>query len=258
LLFFTMLAGAFSADAAEIEFKPNAIVDRSIVVLGDVAKISGPDAAQLGQLELFPSPSSKESRVVRASYIRQQLELHGINARQNRFTGALVVRIARNQGAAKPVEPPASIEEPLQLVFVKRAMAQGETIRTADLELRSVENVPTGVVGFSDIAAAIGQETLRVISADQPLDSRLLRKPLLVTRGQTVSVTARATGVRARTTVKALEDGARGDTILVESIDTKQKYSVIVTDHQQVETLSRAVGNSNGQPRMAVRNETRP
>ena len=258
LLFFTMLAGAFSADAADIEFKSSAIIDGAIVLLGDVARVSGSDAAELSQLELFPAPNAKESRVVRASFIRQQLELHGISSRQNRFTGALMIRIARSHGAAKkPVSPPASTDEQIQMVFAKRAIAQGALIRTDDVELRPVDKAPTGIVGFTDAEAAIGQEAMRTIGADQAIDSRLLRKPLLVTRGQTISVVSRATGVRARTTAKALEDGARGDLILVESLDTKQKYSAVVTDHQQVETVTRTASASEGARRMAVSNETK-
>ena len=257
LLFFTMLAGAFSADAADIEFKSSAIIDGAIVLLGDVARVSGSDAAELSQLELFPAPNARESRIVRASFIRQQLELHGISSRQNRYTGALLIRIARSHGAAKPISPPASNDEQIQLVFAKRAIALGALIRTDDVELRPVDKVPTGVVGFMDAEAVIGQEATRTIGADQAIDSRLLRKPLLVTRGQTISVVARATGVRARTTAKALEDGAHGDLILVESLDTKQKYSAVVTDHQQVETVTRTASNSNGTRRMAVSNETK-
>ena len=119
-----------------------------------------------------------------------------------------------------------------------------------------IDKLVVGITGFTATADVIGQQATRAIGADQPLDGRLLRKPLLVEKGQNISVVARGSGVRVRTTARATEDGARGDVIVVESLDTKQKYAVMVTDHQQVEVLASAVNATDGSRRMASRVES--
>ena len=260
-LFFTMLAGAFSGDAAEIDFQPSAEVHGSLVLLGDIAKVVDGNATQvatLNRIELFPAPGVDKSTTVRTAYVRQLLQLHGVGPQHHRFTGATAIRISCS-GAKTPVveQPTATVVELPRIVFTKRAISQGERVREIDLELRSVEKLPPGVAALQTTEVAVGQEATRSIDADEPLDVRHLRKPVLVRRGQSVSVVAKAAGVRARTTARALEDGAHGDLVLVESLETKQKYSAMVTDHQQVEVLAKAVTAFDAPRGVARRNDPR-
>ena len=108
LFFLTMLAGSLSAESAEIQFKPQADVRGSLVLLGDVAQIQDPDAKQvdtLRRIELFPSPARGRSRTVTDVEIRQLLQLHGVSTTEHRFVGAESVRIAYSQAASPSARP---------------------------------------------------------------------------------------------------------------------------------------------------------
>src|SRR5687768_9453676 len=108
LLYSTLLTlAAWSADAAEVRLKPEAVCSGAIVRLKDVAEIVSADeneAAALAELQLFPVPSAGKVRNVRRGEIRELLALSDVNLKAVTLGGAekLVVRRAETQIAAKP------------------------------------------------------------------------------------------------------------------------------------------------------------
>lgn len=243
ILFLAMLAGTLSANSAEIQFKPAAELNGSLVLLGDIADIRATEPAEveiLKRIELFPSPGSGQSRMVSATYVRQLLQLHGVDAERHRFTGANAIRLAsqESKSPASLLPPPVPAADAAEIVFTKRGISSGEIIREIDVELRTADKPQARAGVARTLEAVIGQEATRAFAAGQPLDPRSLRKPVLVERGQNVSVVARTAGVRAETTARALESGSRGDLITLESIDTHRKFTALVTGIQQAEVLA--------------------
>ena len=55
-----------------------------------------------------------------------------------------------------------------------------------------------------------------------------VRAPLLVRRGDEITVVARGGGIRVRTQAHSRQDGARGDLVQVESLDTGERYDARV------------------------------
>ena len=53
-----------------------------------------------------------------------------------------------------------------------------------------------------------------------------IRRPVVVRRGDAVTLYARSAGLRVRTTVRAREDGGVGDLITVESLDDRASRSM--------------------------------
>lgn len=255
VLFLALLAGSYSADGAEIRFKAEARVSGPFVLFCDIADVHNADPQQseaLAKIVLFPSPAVGRSRQVRAADLRQLLQLHKIDDEQYQFTGAKDIRIQAERPQAAPAAPEliASEAEKQTIVVAKFPIAQGEQVREVDVELCEVEKAPPGAVSSTDLA--VGQEVTRAFAAGQPLDTRALRKPILVHRGQAVSVVAKAAGVRARTTARALENGTLGDLVLLESVDSQRKYSAIVSGPQQAEVLALGTAVSDSPRRAAV------
>jgi flagella basal body P-ring formation protein FlgA len=73
-----------------------------------------------------------------------------------------------------------------------------------------------------------------------------------VRRNETIMVISRAAGVQVRTNAKAIEDGAKGDSIVVEELEGKvrHRYNARVSGFQEAEIFA-GVTNvvSNPQPR---------
>jgi flagella basal body P-ring formation protein FlgA len=237
------LFGDTSAGGAEVHFKPRAEVVGAIVTLGDIAEIRGSasEIELLQQLELFPAPTGEGARFVRTVEVQQLLRLHGVEARTTRYGGAAVVRISGRAASQQPSRFGLTAMRPAQteaVVCTVRGIAAGERVRAVDVELKVPEGGWHSAQPARSLAEVVGREATRPLAAGQAVDLRTLRKPLLVTRGQAVTVVARSAGVRATTTARALEDGAQGDLITLESLETKQRYAAVVTDVQQAEVMA--------------------
>ena len=245
LFFLSLLAGSSVGDAAEIQFKAQADVRGSLVLLGDVAQIRDSDGLPveaLNRIELFPAPARGRIKTVRDVEIRQLLQLHGIRTADHRFSGSESIRIGPvniKVPATTPVSATQTAEMERRMVVAKQSIAMGTVIRAVDLELKVPEWNAANASPAIDLNDVIGREVSRNYAAGQVIDMRSLRKPLLVRRGDAVTVVARAAGVRVRTTAKALADGSVGDLLFVESTDRKRdKYSAIVTGSREVEVFA--------------------
>lgn len=257
VFFITILAGSWTAEGAEIRFKPQADVRGSLVLLGDIAEVLGTEAETLDSLrriELFPSPARGRVREVRNVELRQLLQLHGVNAAEHRFTGAESIRIAHRQTKLSVPSPatPVVHEEDF-VVFVKRSIGSGELLRAVDLELRAPDKPLTGITVARSVDQVLGQESVRDLSAGQPLDLRVLRKPVLVKRGDIVEVTAQAAGVRVQTYAKALGNGTAGDLIQLESQESRKTFSASVSGFQQATVLAGGATVSSPSPAITSR-----
>lgn len=80
--------------AAEIALRDEArVTSGTLVRLGDVAIVTGRDAARLDRLPLSPSPTPGDRQFVSAGAIRAMLAAQGEDLSEHRFTGAYRVRV---------------------------------------------------------------------------------------------------------------------------------------------------------------------
>ena len=110
---------AWSAGAAEVRLKSEAVCSGGVVRLKDVAEITSAnenEAAALAELQLFPVPSAGKPRNVRRGEIRELLALSDVNLNVITWSGAekLVVRESSLGPLRKPVLswPPLRPEAP--------------------------------------------------------------------------------------------------------------------------------------------------
>jgi flagella basal body P-ring formation protein FlgA len=86
-----------------------------------------------------------------------------------------------------------------------------------------------------EVELAVGQEATRQFEAGQPIESRGLRKPVLVRRRDTVRVAVIAPGVRLAMDAVAHEEGSEGDWVLIETPHSPEKVRARVCGPKQVE-----------------------
>jgi flagella basal body P-ring formation protein FlgA len=122
-----------------------------------------------------------------------------------------------------------------QVVMAIRPIERGSTLTAADVELRTVEiaissELQTPVVNME---AVIGMEAKSSLQAGQIVFTDQVQSPILVKRGDVIAVSSRGRGIRVRTTAVAREDGARGELVQVESLETKKRYEVRVVGSRE-------------------------
>ena len=133
----------------------------------------------------------------------------------------------------------ATVSRPTMVVTAAHPVRRGEALHEIDLQLSPA---PAGVklANYAyRVEDLVGKETTRSYTTGQPIARQTVRSPLLVRRGEVVTVFARAAGVQVRTTARAMEDGSHGQLVMVQSLAGRDRYSARVVDTQEVEVYAR-------------------
>jgi len=145
----------------------------------------------------------------------------------------------------------AEVSLPVRVVVAAESIPRGALIQQADVTFAPAENGRENRSGsappdaFLRLEDVIGKETLRSIPKGKVLTEDLIRAPLLVRRGDVVTVCARAGGVCVRTMARARGDGSQGELVQVESLADRTTYYTRVVRPREVEVYARARQASN-------------
>jgi flagella basal body P-ring formation protein FlgA len=128
---------------------------------------------------------------------------------------------------------------PTAVVAVVHSLARGAVIREADLAL--VHDVAGDVGGINRIEDVVGKQTTKAIPDGKILAADDLQTPLIVHKGDVVTVYARSPGIRVRTMARAREDGGLGDLVTLESMNDRKSYQARVCGIRETEVIAFAV-----------------
>jgi flagella basal body P-ring formation protein FlgA len=145
---------------------------------------------------------------------------------QQRF----VVAFATAEGEVQ-VPVYAEVARPEPVVVAIRAIERGATITAADVLLSSSDQMSVAskhLGACKSVEEMIGLEASRSIQPGDVITTSDAKAPLLVKRGEEITVTTQGGGVRVRTTARARQDGANGDLIQAESLATRDRFDVRV------------------------------
>lgn len=115
-----------------------------------------------------------------------------------------------------------------QVVVAARPLPRGTVLQAGDLEVaeRDVSRLTTGYV--SDIKNILGKSLKRRVRAGMALAPRLVAAPVVIHRGDRVSIKAAASSLEVRVEGVALEDGAKGASIRVRNLSSKREIGARV------------------------------
>jgi flagellar basal body P-ring formation protein FlgA len=148
---------------------------------------------------------------------------------------------------------PTEVSLPQPVVVATRAIERGAIVTAADLEVRQTDNLPSTNarhLSFDSTDKLVGMEATKGIQVGDTIFDDAVRSPLLVKRGDQVSVYARGGGISVRTVARARQDGARGELVQLESIDTKERYDAVVVGSREAVVFA---GNATPTPDAAER-----
>lgn len=122
---------------------------------------------------------------------------------------------------------PARVQVQGSAVFSARPLSRGRPITAADLETRPADLTELGAGVLTDPAGALGREVSVALAAGIPLRGDMLRNPVVVQYGQTVSVVFEENGLRVVSEGKALGNAGIGDALKVRSPSGKVLQGVV-------------------------------
>jgi flagella basal body P-ring formation protein FlgA len=131
---------------------------------------------------------------------------------------------------------PALADAPGQarIVVPSHDIPRGATIGDSDLAYVNAtsDQLAFGVV--TSMNALDGMETRRVLRAGEPVRGDDVRKPILVTKGQTVTMIFAAPGLTLTATGKAMSEGGVGETVTVLNPVSFRQITAVVTGAGEV------------------------
>lgn len=164
------------------------------------------------------------------------------------WTGAQRFDVAV-EGPAGPVRfsADARVVPPRAVVVSARPLARGTRIAAADVQLGFSQSADDPGTAFHALDDVVGKETCQAIPAGKVIGPDAVRSPVVVRRGEVVTVCARSAGIRVRTMARARDDGSLGQLITVESLEQRKPYFARVSGIQEVEVYARAIASQEDQ-----------
>ena len=113
---------------------------------------------------------------------------------------------------------PVSVRVMAGVVVAAHPLTQGRAIEAADLTLQEADlGLLPGAV-MTDAGQAIGRVVTVGVAAGQPLRQDLLRAPLVIRQGQSVTLRAQGAGFKVSATGKALTNAVEGQIAQVRTL----------------------------------------
>jgi len=141
----------------------------------------------------------------------------------------------------QPLQVMANVNIPGMVVTATRALRRGEVLRASDVTLVQQDNIATSENAVSDLSQAVGKQVSRAVRAGAAIDRFDLQAPVLIQRGEAVTLWVRTAGVNIRMATRATGQGAKGDLIELQSLDRKRKYEAVVVDYQVAEIIGESL-----------------
>jgi flagella basal body P-ring formation protein FlgA len=156
------------------------------------------------------------------------------------FTGRQSFQLSDATGA-RVVRAYAKVQRLEMVVMATRAISAGDFVRATDVTLQPYAGIVSAQVVRS-VESVVGKESVQNIRPGAMLVATQVRAPLLVRRGERVSVHARAAGIVVRTFAVAQQNGALGDLVQVQSLEGNDRYAARVAGVRALEVF--AAGSS--------------
>ncbi|HJQ81961.1 MAG TPA: flagellar basal body P-ring formation chaperone FlgA [Lacipirellulaceae bacterium] len=143
------------------------------------------------------------------------------------------------------------------VVVAIQPIARGAVITAADVELQCLEAVPAATsrrLPLTSVEQIVGMEARQAIAAGDVIFTDKVQSPIFVKRGELITVGAQGGGIRVTTTARARQDGARGELVQLESLETREIYDARVTGFREAAVFTAAaarVPDRENSPRTA-------
>lgn len=135
-----------------------------------------------------------------------------------------------------------NIKQPRLVVVAQQDLPRGTVILESDVRLEEVTDARVSRGAATTLAEVVGKESTGTIRAGKPIATRSLREPVLVKRGEQVTVVALAGGIRVETQGTARQDGSLNQLIVIQTNDKRRtQYQARVSNIQEVEVYAGAV-----------------
>jgi flagella basal body P-ring formation protein FlgA len=145
----------------------------------------------------------------------------------------------------------ADVTRPQRVVVAIRPIERGSIVTASHVAVEERDSLPANGgrrMLIDSLENVLGKEASRTIQAGQILFDDDAHAPLLVKRNETVTVFARGGGIQVRTAARARQNGARGELVQVESLETRERYDAVVVGLREAVVFSAGSASASHVP----------
>ncbi len=157
-------------------------------------------------------------------------------ARGSRFLGRVtfLMTVSVDGAPVKRVRMSGRVEVFKEVFCLASSLRRGHVLTASDLV--TVKRPLSTLRGKAVLRLdrAVGMALRRSASAGRVVTEDLLRPPIIVRRGDRVTIVARSPWIEVKAPGEARQNGARGDTIRVKNLMSKREITAEVVDHSTV------------------------
>lgn len=148
------------------------------------------------------------------------------DAQRGRLSAEIVAPATGPELLRQPVG--ARAVDMVVLPVLSRRLAQGEVISDADITYirQPRDRMQAGVV--SDVSEIIGKTVRRAVAPNQAVYVRDVREPVVVAKGQAVTILLQTRAMTLTASGKALSDGAQGELVRIVNTSSSRVIEAIV------------------------------
>jgi flagella basal body P-ring formation protein FlgA len=117
----------------------------------------------------------------------------------------------------------------VRIVVPARDIARGEVLGESDLTFAEVSGAALPSSTVTKFDALKGMQTRRLLRAGESLRPDDVRRPVVVTKGQTVTMSFSAPGIELAAMGRAMSEGGVGDTVTVQNPVSFRMVAATVT-----------------------------
>jgi flagella basal body P-ring formation protein FlgA len=116
----------------------------------------------------------------------------------------------------------------VRIVVAAHDIPRGDTIAESDLTYTTVDGAALMAGVPTKIDEVKGMQARRMLSAGQPFRGEDVRRPIIVTKGQTVTMQFIVPGVELTAMGRAMSEGGIGDTVTIQNPASYRMISAVV------------------------------
>jgi len=144
------------------------------------------------------------------------------------------IDVIRDGKTARSLSIPAVVHISATAMTASRKIASGEILTEEDMRESEIETTDVSAALVRDPKDIAGKTARRVFAAGAPFTMDAFSEPLLVSRGDMVSLRLERGGISMTSAARASENGRLGEVIRVKSVDFSSEVRARVTGRSEV------------------------